>query len=379
MNDIVLFKEMPSPAVVFASGGGKTLVEKIREECMRLDRDISTPEGRKNIASVAYKIAKTKTALDDMGKQTIEEHQVVINAVNKERKVIRDELDALKEEFRKPLTEFEQAEEKRIADAEQKLDFLGKMSVSIDGETSDMVAVMLEKARTEWLDYDWREFADRAAATRKNSVEILERRHAAMKKAEDDAKRLAELEAAEAERKKKEAAEAEERRLQKIKDDAAAAAKKQAEEKAEQDRIKAENEAKAEQKRLADIAAEEQRKREESEARAKKAEEDRIVLEKKVEADKQAAAEKAKRDEEAAVERERQRAADAKKAEDDEAARRAADKEHRKKINTAAADAIKKVLEGSMFKDGEADLVGSSRAIIEAIVKSEIPQVSIKY
>src|SRR4051812_35235226 len=79
-------------------------------------RDISTPAGRAAIASFAHsKIAKSKTALDALGKTVKEEAQEKVYRVDDERRRIREFLDALRDEVRAPLTEWEEADRKRIA------------------------------------------------------------------------------------------------------------------------------------------------------------------------------------------------------------------------------------------------------------------------
>ena len=87
--------------------------EAMKAECDALKIDLETEKGRKAIASMAYKVARTKTAIDDAGKLLNEESRARINAVDENRREIRNQLDALKDEVRKPLTDWEQAEEAR--------------------------------------------------------------------------------------------------------------------------------------------------------------------------------------------------------------------------------------------------------------------------
>ena len=78
--------------------------------------DVNTKAGREAISSLAYKIARSKTFLDDkLGKPLVRDWKAKAAAVDKLRKLARDRLDALKAEVRQPLTDYEQAEADRQA------------------------------------------------------------------------------------------------------------------------------------------------------------------------------------------------------------------------------------------------------------------------
>lgn len=93
------------------------ILAKIAEEARSFVADVSTSTGRKNIASVAARVARTKTYLDGLGKELVDGLKELPKKVDANRKQIRDFLDALKDEVRQPLTEWE-AEQKRIEDEE---------------------------------------------------------------------------------------------------------------------------------------------------------------------------------------------------------------------------------------------------------------------
>jgi colicin import membrane protein len=54
----------------------------MKRETDALDADVTTEKGRKAIASMAYKVARTKTAIDEAGKKLNEEARARINAVD---------------------------------------------------------------------------------------------------------------------------------------------------------------------------------------------------------------------------------------------------------------------------------------------------------
>lgn len=75
---------------------------------------VDTAKGRKEIASLAYKVAQTKTYIDEVGKALVADMKELPKQIDANRKLFRERLDALKDELRKPLTEWE-AEQERIA------------------------------------------------------------------------------------------------------------------------------------------------------------------------------------------------------------------------------------------------------------------------
>src|SRR5690606_38626522 len=77
--------------------------------------DVNTPQGRADIASLAYKVARTQTYLDNIGKDLVAEYKELPKRIDASRKHIRDELDALKDSVRAPLDEWEAQEKERIA------------------------------------------------------------------------------------------------------------------------------------------------------------------------------------------------------------------------------------------------------------------------
>ena len=150
-------------AEAFATPDSLTaLINGIRAEVETEAPDLSTAASRQRIASLAYKVARSKTALDELGKQLVSEWKTKSASVDKERKRVRDELDALRDEVRKPLTDWE-AEQERIA-AE---------AVRIEAER-----IAAEKAEAERIE------AERQEAIRKQLEEIAAREAAV--KAEEE-------------------------------------------------------------------------------------------------------------------------------------------------------------------------------------------------
>jgi len=352
------------------------LFEKIKAEAATCGTDVSTEEGRAAIKSMAYKIARSKTALDEMGKGLTEQARKQIELVNAERNRLKEKMQALQDDVRRPLTEYEGREKQRVEEREARIaEMSGLLVMLTNGPHAEVVDLEARITKLAQLaQFDWQEFSDRAAKMEAEVRRQLTERLEARQKHDAEQAELARLRAAEEERQRKE-------REEKIAAEAAAKAKADAEAKAAEearlaqekaDREKAEIE--AQKKAEADRAAA-------AEAAAQKAEEDRIAAEQKAAADKKAAEEKhaadlkaaeekAAKDAEAAAQAERDRQAAEKKAEEDAAAKRAADIEHKRKVNNEAVQAL--------IKHAALDET-QARAVIATIASGQVPNVSIKY
>lgn len=385
--------------VVFAPGGVEKIIAEITAKVRAIKTDISTKAGRAELSSLAYKIARSKTALDEMGKDLVADWKKRTGVVDAERRSVRDRLDALRDEVRKPLTDWENADKARVEAHEAALAELTRLSQFEQAEPSAFdISVRIETLEARPA-RDWQEFVQRAGETtgltRRMLTEMLtsaEKREA--ERAETERLRREQIERERKEREGKIAAEAAERaRLAaetraaeeaKAAADRAAAEQRRVEqdradaiaraEKAETDRKAAEEKAEADRKAAAEKAesdriAAEKKAANEMRAAAEKTERDRIAAEERVAADKRAAAAQAERDRVAAIEAERKRVADAKAAEDAATAKREADKKHRGRINTEASAAL------AGF--GIDKLVAGR--LIDAISDGKIPHVTISY
>ena len=113
-TDIVLLPPKETALQVYSAPRGlDPYLQKIKAELDAFVPDVTTKKGRDAIASIAYKVAKGKTALDNIGKDLVAELKDVPKKIDAERKRMRDLLDLWKDEVRAPLTAWEEAEEAR--------------------------------------------------------------------------------------------------------------------------------------------------------------------------------------------------------------------------------------------------------------------------
>lgn len=326
--------------------------EAVKAETDKLVPDTSSAKGRKEIASMARKVASMKVQIDDAGKKLNEEARARINLVDAARRDIRDKLDALKDDVRRPLTEWEAAEEQRLADVKAWFERTEQAANVWAEDTAAAVAERIAQLEQETLNPDvFQDTMANAQATVERTLTSLRAAHARLVQEEADR--------AELERLRREAAEREERERQEAEAKAAA----EAEERARQEAV-----ARAER-----AAAEEKAR---IEAAAKAAEEAaRIQAERKAQAEREAA-DRAHAEALAAEKRRADEAEAARKAEEDriarekaDAERRAADIAHRGKIMGEAKTALM-----------DLDLPeATAKAVVLAIAAGNVPHVSISF
>ncbi|MBW5995126.1 hypothetical protein CF038_21165 [Klebsiella michiganensis] len=329
--DLVVIEKKNAMAVFTNNDQLDPLIEAIEKEARSLVPDVTTKKGRDAIASMAHKVARSKTYIDNAGKDLVADLKALPKQIDESRRVARERLDALKDEVRRPLTEWEAAqariaaekaaeEERQRIEAEQKaaLEALKKQI-----ETDHEMALLMNDA------FD---------------------REQAEKKAEAERQRIA--------------------REEEIKRQAEEKAKREAEEK-----HRAEMEASA-RREAEERAAKERAERERIEAQ-QRAERDRIAAEQKAEADKQAAidAERRKAQEEAdrirrEAEQREQARLDEEKRKADEQARREADVKHRKAVGTEIVKAL--LANTSLTRDQAIE-------VLTAVKDGRIPHTGINY
>jgi len=318
-TDLVVIEKANALTVFKSADQIEEILQKVEREVMSFVPDVTTVKGRKEIASLAYRVSQTKSYLDGLGKDLVAELKEVPKLIDANRKTVRDRLDVLRDKARQPVTDWE-AEQERIKAEEEARIAAEKLEAQI--ESDHEIALLLngkfDRDAAEAKAEAERQRAAHEEEIRRQAAEqaCIEAEQAAQRERDAAAKREADLKAA------KEKAEADAKAAQERAEREAREAQERAERQAQEARERAERE------KQAAIEAE-QRKAREAEA-ARLAEEKRIA---------------------------------------DEAAARAADVAHRKAVNNKAlADLVAVGLTEEM-----------ARTAITAIAKGEVTAIRITY
>ena len=350
--------EKASLEAMFRQDGGiDPLIAKLEAAVKSHVPDLTTKKGRDAIKSLAYNVSRSKTALDDAGKKLNEDARAQIAVVDAARRKIREKLDALRDEARKPLDDWEAAEAARVDALKARLAQLTDAAPTDD--TSDCIAALIERVEATDIDDTWAEYKAEAAIAKDGKLTALRNMLAETRQREADAAELARLRAeaearAEEDRKRKEAEEAEARRIE--------AEKAEAERQAQIERDKQEAVERAAREAEDRAKAEAERVKREYEAKAEA--EKRAAAEREAEYKRNIAAEAAKA--EAAAKAERDRIEAERKAEAEARAKREKDKAHRAKIKGDIAAALR-TMSGA----------ASPEQIAEALIAGKIPHTKV--
>lgn len=107
--------------VVFTSANSiDSYLAHIRAEIDAFIPDLTTKKGRDAIASMAYKVSQSKSALEAVGKALADDAKEIPKKIDATRKYVKDTLDSWRDEVRKPLDDWQAEQDaieaKRIAD-----------------------------------------------------------------------------------------------------------------------------------------------------------------------------------------------------------------------------------------------------------------------
>ena len=205
----------------------QAMLDEIEKQAKDFEPDPTTPTGRKEIASQAHKVSRSKVVIDAAGKELTTEWAKKKKVVDAGRRLARDFCDDLRDEIRKPLTEYEAEEERRAQAAARKAELEAcELEAYAENDLFDREAKVREtelklaaeqcerdrieaerKAEEDWLAVQEQIRKDATEAAKREAAEAIKRAAEEKEQAEARAKEQAE----QAERDKTEAAERAER------------------------------------------------------------------------------------------------------------------------------------------------------------------------
>ena len=153
--------------VFTAEHGLDPFLSQIRKEIDVFVPDTGTTKGRASIASIAAKVAKSKTYLDGVGKELVDRLKEQPKLVDAERKRMRDLLDKWKEEVRQPLTDWENAEKERVSQIQERI---ANLSLIPDDANSKQLSARIKKLDDLVIDESFAEFQGDAALKKESML-----------------------------------------------------------------------------------------------------------------------------------------------------------------------------------------------------------------
>ncbi|WP_416425627.1 hypothetical protein RAM80_07690 [Pseudomonas sp. App30] len=354
---------------IYVAGGLKQFLEHAKAQATGEVPDLTTRKGRERIASLAAQVSKSKTAVEKPGREYLKRLKEMPKVIEAELREFVTSMDALRDEARQPLTDWEKAEDARVDAHNDGIQRIKDLAVFAEPPAAAHVAQVIADLELVALDDSWQEFLPEAA------------------QAKDQA--LASLRGQLAQRQAYEAEQAELARL-----------RREADERAEQDRIRLAQEAavEAERQRVAqeqqaerDAAAKrEQELKGQAAAREREAENQRLQLQLQAEQAERMAAQ-AEADRLAAIqaaeiarieaEKNAERAADQARLDEQRRQKEAADEilrqERLREADKAHKGAIYKAAKEAFMANGMSE--DCARLAVKLVASGFIPAMSIQY
>lgn len=325
--------------MIFGHGSLPDLVKQIEATIVDEVPDLSTNAGRERVASLAYRVARAKKAIDDHGRDHLRKLKALPKVIEGELREWNTSMDSLRDRIRAPLTELEQAEKAEKERIQANIDHILSM-LEVGNPTSDYLSGLLVALNE--TDFDEATFGDRVEEAQAKAEHVRTTLVAQIKDLtikEQEAAELAQLRREKAERDERDRQEAANKAEQDRKDEEARQRIKDADQRAENARLELEQERRLSEQRE-ENARNQERTRLENEQRQQREQEQRK-------------ADDAAREEQA----------------------RQADQEHRGRVNRAALDTFME-----LKKDGAAVLnEAQAKLVVAAIVRGMIPGVQIHY
>lgn len=383
-TQLVVVPPKETALAVFSTANGlEPWLQRVRlkvDEFQNSIPDLKTKKGRDAVASMAHQIAKSKTALEAVGKEISAQQKEIPKKIDAERKRVWDMLESWQKEVRKPLTDWEEANDKRIDAHNDGIQRIKDLAVFAETPSAANVAQIIADLELVEINDSWEEFLAEAAQAKDRSLATLRTLLADRTKHEAELAEIAKFNAEKAEREQKE-------RDAEIARQAVERAQREAEQKAQAEREaaarreqelkdQAETQKRAADQKLRDAEAEAERQRlqiklqaEQAERQKLQAEQDRIADLQRAEQERAAAEQRQAEAVERARLAEVQRQEDAKAEEMRQQKAREDDKAHKGAIYKAAKEAF---MDNNMTEE-------CARLAVKLIAFGMIPNIKVTY
>ena len=360
--------EANAPAI-YVAGGLQQFIDLVKDEVLGEVPDLKTRKGRERIASLAAKVSKSKTAVEKPGRDYLRRLKEMPKVVEAELREFVAKMDALRDETRRPLTEWEAAEDARIDRHNDAINRMKDLATELGTLDAEQLKARLSELSAFQLGEAWEEFEAEAARTKEASLNAVQAALVARQKYDAEQAELARL-------------------------------RREAEERAEQDRIRAAQEAAVEAERQR-VAQEQQASREaaarreqelldQAAAQEREAENQRLQLKLQAEQAERARIQ-AEADRVAAEQRMEQERQDAARRQEEAAEQ--ARLEERRRADAAAAEILRQQEARERDQAHKAKVMGEAktalmslniteelaRAIVLKIARREVPNITINF
>lgn len=165
--------EANAPAI-YVAGGLQQFIDLVKGEVLGEVPDLKTRKGRERIASLAAKVSKSKTAVEKPGRDYLRRLKEMPKIVEAELREFVTKMDALRDETRRPLTEWEAAEDARIDRHNDTINRMKDLAAELSPLDAEQLQARLSELSAFQLGEAWEEFEAEAARTKEASLNAVQ-------------------------------------------------------------------------------------------------------------------------------------------------------------------------------------------------------------
>lgn len=183
---VLVVEKKDLQAFFLDTGKLDALYGHVEKMARALVADPLTKEGASQIKSCARQIASVKKRIDDIGKDVVAELKKLPGQIDTNRKNLRERLEALQDDIRRPVTEIENREDE--------IDGIKGIHLRLANASSGEIAKELEFVKKIPLTEEkWHESLEKAKAAIAGETKALELLKSTAEKREKDAEELEQL------------------------------------------------------------------------------------------------------------------------------------------------------------------------------------------
>lgn len=172
--------------------------EHIKAQVIGEVPELTTKKGRDRVASLSAQVSRSKTAVEKPGREYLKLLKAQPKLVEAQLKTFVDNCDALRDEVRKPLTEWEAAKKLHTEKLEQRVAFFETAARNVQFELSEVIDAAAFDEQREYvndvigevketvIDDSFEELKDKAGAAKLFALESLDALLAKINQAETD-------------------------------------------------------------------------------------------------------------------------------------------------------------------------------------------------
>ncbi|NMZ40396.1 hypothetical protein [Pseudomonas proteolytica] len=164
--------EANAPAI-YVKDGLKPFLKAVKEEVSSQVPDLTTAKGRARIASLAKKVSDSKVAVEKPGRDYLRRLKEMPKVVEVELKEFVDAMNALRDETRKPLTDWEAAEQARKDKHVDGIQAIKDVTVFEATPAAAHVAKLIADLQAVEINDAWEEFLPEAAQVKDETLAKL--------------------------------------------------------------------------------------------------------------------------------------------------------------------------------------------------------------